>query len=245
MQNLEIFTSAEETRTAVATAVTHEIDRLLRSQPAVHIALTGGSDGSAITYQLDTQLRSINAPESSIHIWWSDERFVELEDSQRNDLQLINLQTSRGVNPAFAIHRAPAPSQVGDMSKAVEMWENDFGGAQIDVAVVGVGPDGHIASLFPRQWKKSDTADFLAITDSPKPPAHRLSMSFRLLSKAKHIIIAGTGDAKAPIFGAAASKNFELPVTHLLDLPQSDLYLDSSAAAQITTTSAHLTTEKS
>lgn len=245
MQKLNIFATAEETRIAVAKVVFAEIQTLLSTQPSVHIALTGGSDGAAITEFLDRELRSISAFPHSIHLWWSDERFVELDDSQRNDVELVHLQKSHGSNPALVIHRAPAPSQVVDIFQAVHIWRQEFDEACIDIAVVGVGPDGHIASLFPGLWNTSETADFLAVTNSPKPPARRLTMSFGLLSRTKHIIIAGTGSVKAPIFGAAVSKDFELPVTHLLNLPQAHLYLDTSAAANIDNTSAHLTTEKS
>lgn len=245
MQNLRVFPTAVEARVAVAQAVVEQIQERLTHTSKVRVALTGGSDGSAITTEIDRLTRSMSLPIGCVHVWWSDERFVELEDELRNDLELVNAQITQGPNSALTIHRAPAPSQVSNIADAVTICESDFDGPNFDIAVVGVGPDGHFASLFPEIWDKSAQANFLAVTNSPKPPSQRLTASYELLSKTTHVIVAGTGSTKSRIFDAALDKDPSLPITYLLELPHVDLYLDSSAASLLDDELVTTTMEKS
>lgn len=97
-----------------------------------------------------------------------------------------------------------------------------------DVVLLGMGPDGHIASLFPGD--PHDGARILAIRDSPKPPPERLTMSLSLLQRARHVLIVVLGDAKADAARRAWLGDPSLPTTHLTR-PTVDWILDPAAAS--------------
>lgn len=105
-----------------------------------------------------------------------------------------------------------------------------------DVLLVGAGPDGHIASLFPDHPALGETGPVLAITDSPKPPASRLTLSMPCLNKALHAIVIARGAGKAPAVARALSGDRSLPLGRLGG-PRIQWVLDADAATLLPETS--------
>lgn len=141
-----------------------------------------------------------------IHLWWSDERFVPSGSPERNAVQArAALIDSIPVSPSN-VHEFPASDQAMTLQQAATAFEAEaaswFGApgssteSTFDLALLGVGPDGHIASLFPghdyptENWVVYETA-------SPKPPAQRLSFSYLALERASEIWLLLAGAEKA------------------------------------------------
>lgn len=99
-----------------------------------------------------------------------------------------------------------------------------------DVVLLGMGPDGHIASLFP--GGEHDGARILAIEDSPKPPRERLTMSLSLLQRARYVLVVVRGEAKADAARRAWLGDPALPTSHLTR-PTLHWILDPAAASQL------------
>ena len=233
MVEVQVTKEAALTRTLVADHVFRTIQDVLKVRPTVRLGLTGGTDGQAITTTLDALLRTVQLPAKSVHIWWSDERFVELDDALRNDLELVNQQQLLGLNEALVIHRCPAPSDCTSIEQAAAKVAEEFGDQQLDVAVIGVGPDGHVASLFPGLWDANEKRSFIGVVNSPKAPAERITMTFEYLKKSAQIFVVATGEAKASAVAQGIAGNTELPVGALISLPNTRLFLDESAASLI------------
>jgi len=167
---------------------------------AAHIVLTGGRTGLAIAQLTDGQLFSVIRNNvafegSMLHIWFSDERFVPLDDPQRNDSTLIS---GFGLSKSHIVfHRVPEPGVLNEaaVSYAAEL-DIELEDRPFDAVVLSMGEDGHIASLFPDNFDSQVTNSAVAVSDSPKPPAERISISLLRLANSKNICVLACGESK-------------------------------------------------
>lgn len=216
--------SAPEIRVAaskdeLAELVTREAIGVLAQAQAqrgrASIALTGGTMGTKTIAALAAASRTTQEQLdwSRIDFWWSDERFLPRGDSERNVQQAMDAVTSAapelqlppenvhvvGSSDEFATPEASALDYLEELRAAAA----DQGTAElppIDVALLGVGPDGHVASVFPGHPElEIEEATVVAIHDSPKPPPLRVSMTLPLIRTAEHVwfVVAGADKAEA------------------------------------------------
>ena len=113
-------------------------------------------------------------------------------------------------------------------------WADVMGQRSFDIALIGMGPDGHICSLFPGRIDPGETSPILAIRNSPKPPPERISVSMPVIQACPEVWLTTTGAAKASALGAAfaGASPLDLPVAGVLS-PTTRVYLDEAAASQI------------
>ncbi len=163
--------------------------------------------GSIINFLSQT---SIKTDFIKWNVYLVDERMVPSDSPDSNyggfilALQKMNAQVNFvPVNTGCSVDEAAI-----DYSKLLE-------GINLDLAVIGVGPDGHIASLFPGMFDPTDTLLCLPITNSPKPPSERVSMSITMLNRAMHFLFIVTGVAKKDAYQRIMANDPELPATHL------------------------------
>jgi 6-phosphogluconolactonase len=174
----------------------------LAERPVAHLIVTGGSI-------LEKVLAALDDPDavdwSRVHVWWGDERFVAADSEDRNDLPAI--AKLFGSVPAVLHPMPPSGGEFGDDAEAAavaygaELAGFAESGADVpafDVALIGLGPDGHCCSLFPnhpgtRVLDRSVTA----VHDSPKPPPTRLSLTFPTLDATREMWFIASGDGKA------------------------------------------------
>ncbi|MDR2998139.1 MAG: 6-phosphogluconolactonase, partial [Microbacterium sp.] len=121
-----------------------------------HICLTGGSMGGAVLAAVAAHPRAAKIDWSLVHFWWGDERFVARDDADRNSLQSRRALLDHIPVPAQNVHEAAAPDEMG-LDEAAAAYAAELARYGTDerpwpsfaVCFLGVGPDGHIASLFP------------------------------------------------------------------------------------------------
>ena len=136
------------------------------------------------------------------------------------------------------LSRAPICPQLlplalpGSLEQARRQLEERFvaqlGG--LDVVLLGAGPDGHIASLFPGPPAADLPGPVIALSDSPKPPPERLSLSMSVLEQVDHAVLVATGAGKAPVLARALDRDPELPLGRYHPRGALDWVLDPSAA---------------
>lgn len=135
---------------------------------------------------------------SRVEFWWGDERYVDSWSSERNSLAAVrDLLAPLGADQAL-IHLPPATDSGQPVQDAAATYAQDFPAGDFDVVLLGMGPDGHTCSLFPgREDDVLSTRDAVAVVDSPKPPALRLSMTPTRLSRSTVVWLVAAGQAKA------------------------------------------------
>lgn len=178
---------------------------------APHVSLTGGSLGSAIIASILEVPAHTAVDWSTVSVWWGDERYLPAGDADRNDTQNDAAGLDRlGLDPAN-VHRVPGPDASESAEDSADQYSATIrgsGGGEFDVMILGVGPDGHVASLFPGHPAQLTTdAIAVAVHDSPKPPPDRVSLTFECLSRSDRVwfLVAGADKAEAVRNGVAGA----------------------------------------
>ena len=156
------------------------------------LVLAGGNTPRTI-YQM---LRTADTDWSHWHIYFGDERCLPIDALGRNSRMAAYVWLNHVPVPADQIHTIPAES--GANKAALIYAETLRHVGDFDLVLLGLGEDGHTASLFPDhdQSEGVQTADTLAIFDAPKPPAQRVSLSARRLSRTRAVLFLVEGEPK-------------------------------------------------
>jgi 6-phosphogluconolactonase len=177
---------------------------------------------------------------SRTHVFWGDERAVPPADSQSNYGLAWRLWLSQVAIPAERIHRMRAESE--DLDRAATEYDLDLRGTlgdppALDLILLGVGPDGHVCSLFPGHRALNEQTRYAAgIVDSPKPPPRRLTLTLPAIRAARLIVVCAFGEEKAEavrdaLGGHAGGSPLALATR---DHPQVVWLLDVGAAPSVT-----------
>lgn len=212
-----------------------------------HIALTGGGIGTACLAAVLAEPAQAAVNWSAVNFWWSDERFEPTGSDLRNETSArTEFLDHLPVDPA-RIHPMPALGGVygDDVDAAAAGYAAELAAAaldangipHIDVAMLGVGPDGHVASLFPGHEGMSAHGTVIPVRHSPKPPPTRLSFTFATINTTAQVWLVADGAAKAPALAAALRPqhgNPTLPAGLVHGTDVTLALLDVAAAAQLT-----------
>ncbi|WP_127818183.1 6-phosphogluconolactonase [Microbacterium sp. CPCC 204701] len=209
-----------------------------------HISLTGGSMGSAVLAAAARSDRVDRIDWSLVHFWWSDERFVPRGDADRNDQQARDALLDRLDIPEVNIHAPLASDAEPDLDVAAEAYARDLAAfpgldgpwPSFDVCFLGVGPDAHIASLFPDrpEIQITDRA-VVAVRDSPKPPPERITMTRPVINGSQRVWLVISGADKASALGLAlAGASYEsVPAAGAKGRKRTVFFVDEAAASQV------------
>jgi 6-phosphogluconolactonase len=173
------------------------------------IVLTGGGIGGATLRELaDSPARyAIDWP--NLSVWWGDERFLPSSHPDRNETQAREaLLDSVDIDP-LRVHPMPASDGAlgDDLDRAAEHYAGELAAAahpedhgtspSFDVLLLGLGPDGHVASLFPEAPALYDDRPVVPVRGAPKPPPSRLSLSLAAINNAREVWVIAAGEEKA------------------------------------------------
>ena len=191
---------------AAARFVTALIDAQTRS-PEAQVALTGGSMGSAIIASVARTPGRTAVDWSRVRVWWGDERYLPAGDPERNDSQNDEAGLGAlGLDPD-KVHRVAGPDASESAEASAEAYGQtirEHGQGAWDVLLFGVGPDGHVASLFPHHpAQRQADAIAVAVHDSPKPPPDRVSLTFECFERSREVWFLVAGGDKAESVAAA------------------------------------------
>jgi 6-phosphogluconolactonase len=198
-----------------ARLVTRLVD-VQSSRGAASVVLTGGTMGSAILAALAQSTARDAIDWSRLDVWWGDERFLPSGHPDRNETQnRAALLDSVPLDPA-RVHAMPGPdAPTGDDVEAAaaayadELARSATGGGAtpvFDILLLGVGPDGHVASLFPGAPALYETErTVVGVRGSPKPPPVRVSLTMPVLRRADDVWFLVAGADKAHAVGLALS----------------------------------------
>lgn len=215
----------------VATTIATLLDQAAAERGRATLAIPGGRSPGPVLQNLADQLSPF--VRERLHLLWVDERAVPVDHGDRNDAPTLAAWKAGGELPA---HVHPMPAEEPDLEAAAQRYAQTLkevtAGDPLDVTLLGIGEDGHIASLFPDHPGLDELDPVFAVTDSPKPPPRRLSMSFAVLSRARANLVLALGEAKGTVYRAVRENGPQraLPVS-LLPAERTSWYLDDAAAA--------------
>ena len=184
-------TSAELEQSAVQT-ILHAAQQAISQRGAFHIVLAGGTTPRRV-YE---SLRNADADWAAWHIYFGDERCLPPEHAERNSRIAAMAWLDHVAIPAEQIHFIPAEN--GAEIAASSYVQIMDGIEQFDLVLLGLGEDGHTASLFPKHdWGNTpDAPAAIAVHDAPKPPPDRVSLSAHRLNATRQLMFLVTGESK-------------------------------------------------
>lgn len=219
-----VFPAAGVLVTALADAVCAEAGRAIEARGVFHLVLAGGSTPIALYRALAAR----HAGNSRWHIWFGDERCLPPDHPERNSRMAEAAWLAGSAIPPGS--RLPIPAEMGPEAAAANYAATLAAVPSFDLVLLGMGEDGHTASLFPgREWGTAQGSPaVLAVHDAPKPPPDRVSLSAARLSDSRSVWFIVSGEGKADAV-ARWRKGEALPVTAISGRNETLAWLDQSA----------------
>jgi 6-phosphogluconolactonase len=242
-----VHPDAAQLARAVAARISGRMAEAVTATGSASLVLTGGGIGTSVLAELAAGPARDEIDWSALDIWWGDERFGPAGDPERNEtgaraalLDHVNVDPDRvhamppcdgpdGDNPEAAAERYAAVLRAAAAP--------DHGAVpSFDLLLLGIGPEGHVASLFPEMPAVHETErTVVAVRDAPKPPPTRLSLTFPAIQAAREVWILASGAEKAAAVALALSDPdpAQVPAAGARGRKQTLFLVDRAAAAQV------------
>ncbi len=237
---VERFADADAMADEVAGRLLAVLAALQANGRVPHIGLTGGTVADVLHRRIAALSPGAGVDWSRVVVWWGDERFVAPDSDDRNALQARRALLDRvDVDPAN-VHEMASTADAPNAAEGAAAYSatvRDHGAGEFDVLMLGLGPDGHCASLFPGH-PALDVDDVVAtyVLDSPKPPPERITLTFGALNRSAAVWFLASGEGKAEAVAAALAPGdlHETPARGVRGSAETVFFLDEDAASHLT-----------
>ena len=219
-KNWTVFDTAEQVAQTLANTLLELAEEAIASRGEFLLVTAGGTTPQRCYEILSTK----DADWKNWHIYMGDERCLPAEDKERNSVSLKQAWLFFGKIPSGHIHFIPA--ELGAELAATSYQKMLAEVKRFDVVLLGMGEDGHTASLFPGHVYPGGKAVVIE-HDSPKPPAERVSLSFQALSQSRYVFKLITGKNKRDAVHQWLSGE-SLPIQKIMG-EQTQVWIDHSA----------------
>lgn len=201
------------------------------SGDTVDLVLTGGRTGIALCDALATMTAALDP--TRMRLWFGDERYLPATDCDRNDVQAERLLDAL---PGARIERVLGPDGSADAAESARDYAERLRGVTHDVLLLSMGPDGHVASLFPEHPALQAEGLVTAVHGSPKPPPTRVSLTLEGIGRAREVWLLASGAEKAAAVRLAMDAHagvLQAPSVGARGTVRTLLLLDRAAAADL------------
>lgn len=245
-----VHTSGDLLASAAAARTVTRLADAIAADGHAHLVMTGGGIGTKVLAAIAAAPARDAVDWRLVDFWWGDERFEPVGDPERNEtgaraalLDALNVDPARvhavagpdgpdGDDPDAAAARyaaelaAAAGDADGGKTGAVPVF---------DVLMLGIGPEGHVASIFPGSPAAHATGSVVAVRNSPKPPPTRISFTFDAIQAAREVWVLASGAEKADAVAEALSgvSQDKLPAAGARGHDRTLFLLDEAAAAKL------------
>ncbi|OBK12239.1 6-phosphogluconolactonase [Mycobacterium asiaticum] len=241
--DVEVFPDGEALVRAAGQRLVEAINAAVDARGQALIVLTGGGNGIGI-------LRHLSADQqidwSKVHLFWGDERYVPEDDDERNEKQAREALLDHIPIPASQVHpMASSNGEFGvDIDAAALAYEQVLAAnaapgdtaPDFDVHLLGMGPEGHINSLFPDTPAVRETNRMVvAVEDCPKPPPLRITLTLPAVQRSREVwlIVSGAGKADAVAAALGGADPVSVPAAGAVGREATRWLLDEDAASKL------------
>lgn len=239
---VDVFPDSKALVAAAADRLTDTIGSAVAARGRALIVLTGGGNGNGLL----EALRGRPIDWSKVHLFWGDERYVPEDDDERNDKQARAALLDSIDIPSSNVHPMPASDgEFGtDLVAAALSYEqllaaNAEPGQPVpnfDVHLLGMGPEGHVNSLFPDTPAVLETTRMVvSVADSPKPPPQRITLTLPAVTRSREVwlMVSGAGKAEAAAAAIGGAAPVSIPAAGAVGSETTLWLLDEEAAARL------------
>ena len=250
VQNVVVHESDELLAAATAARLITKLVDVQAEHGVASLVLTGGRTGISVLEQVRLSPACDAVDWANVEIFWGDEWFLPEGDPERNETQARKaLLDHVGVDPSRVHAMAPsdgkfgddpdaAPSHYAEVLAATAAEETEIPVPRFDVLLLGVGEEGHTASLFPDTSHVRETERMVVpVRDCPKPPPTRISLTLPAIQAASEVWLMTSGKAKAEAVASAlgGADPVSIPAAGARGRERTLWLLDTSAAATVPT----------
>lgn len=239
-----VYQDKQALATVLAERFLKKVGKLIATRGEATVVLTGGTMGYATLAAVNSSADRDSVDWARVNLWWGDERWLPDGDSERNETQardalLAHIPLDEGRVHAFAASDSGLELDAAADAYAAELKAHAPDSADypvFDITFLGVGPDGHIASLFPeRGGIRVEDRTVIPVRNSPKPPPERLSLTLPVINSSERIwlVLAGADKASALGLTLADASVFEVPAAGVRAHKSTLFLVDQDAAAEV------------
>jgi 6-phosphogluconolactonase len=252
-----VYASGDLLASAAAARTVTRLADAIAAEGHAHLVLTGGGIGTKVLAAIAAAPARDAVDWRKVDFWWGDERFEVNGDPERNEtgaraalLDTLAVDPARvhrvagpdgpdGDDPDAAAARYAAELAASAGASGARVSENSAGADRtvpaFDVLMLGIGPEGHVASIFPESPAAHATGSVVAVRNSPKPPPTRISLTFGAIQAAREVWILASGAEKAEAVAEALSgvSQDKLPAAGARGTDRTLFLLDEAAAAKL------------
>lgn len=236
-ETVRVHPDAETLARTVALALLSRLAEVQAEGRTPHVVLTGGTIADRIHREVAGLADESGVDFADVVFWFGDERFVAADSPDRNEGQAR--AAFLDAVGAARVHAVPSASDVGSADEAAAAYERvllEHLVGEVDVVMLGLGEDGHVASLFPG-YPQLEVTEALAVgvRDSPKPPPDRVTLTLETLNRAASVWFLVSGDGKAPAVAEAlgGADLHDVPATGVHGRAETVWWLDDAAASRL------------
>jgi 6-phosphogluconolactonase len=239
-----VHTSGDLLASAAAARTVTRLADAIAAEGHAHVVLTGGGIGTKVLAAIAAAPARDAVDWRRVDFWWGDERFEPAGDPERNEtgaraalLDALRVDQAR-------VHAVAGPDgpDGDDPDAAAARYAAELAAAAgdgvvpvFDVLMLGIGPEGHVASIFPDSPAAHATGSVVAVRNSPKPPPTRISFTFGAIQAAREVWILASGAEKADAVAEALSgvSQDKLPAAGARGRDRTLFLLDEAAASKL------------
>lgn len=236
---LHIYSDAERTARAVAELILEKALTKEKEGKKLNLAVSGGSTPKMLFTLMGEEFEKL-IPWNSVRFFWVDERCVEPKNTESNFGMTYDALLQRTFIPGENIYRIKGEDFPSDEAERYQkvLWEvlpakNNY--PVFDLILIGMGEDGHTASIFPYNMNELLNSEFsVEVSKHPESGQKRITLTGGTLCNAEQIVVLVNGSSKADLIKIIVNKENEakfLPIAHILNSKGTlDFYLDEDAA---------------
>ncbi|GAA3627183.1 6-phosphogluconolactonase [Microlunatus ginsengisoli] len=229
-----VHNSADEVAEALAHRLIARLAELQRDFRVPQLCLTGGRIATRAYGHLAEEGAHAAVDWSRVELWWGDERFVPAGDADRNADSTLDLLRPLGFDPA-RVHVMPSSDAGMELDNAADAYARELGDTVFDICLLGMGPDGHVASIFPEHPSSYAEGEVIGVRSSPKPPPERISLTLPVIDRSHEVwfIVSGADKAAAAKMALLGAGPVQVPAGGVSGVDRTLWLLDREAAAQL------------
>ena len=218
---------------ALAARLMARLAEIQRDFRVPQVALTGGRIATRAYQRLADEGPNSAVDWSRVELWWGDERFVPADDDDRNAKQALDLLAAPLRLTPDRMHPMPASDGGVDLDQAAEAYAARTGRHVFDICLLGMGPDGHVASIFPEHPSSYAEGDVIAVRSSPKPPPERISLTLPVINRSQEVwfVVSGADKAAAAKMALLGAGPVQVPAAGVAGVERTLWLMDRAAAA--------------
>jgi 6-phosphogluconolactonase len=232
-----LHTGPNEVAEALAARLMARLTEIQRDFRIPQVALTGGRIATQAYQKLASEGPNSAVDWSRVELWWGDERFVPADDAERNAKQALDLFAAPlALNPD-RVHEMPASGGGLELDRAAEAYARELDDVVFDICLLGMGPDGHVASLFPEHPSSYAEGTVIPVRASPKPPPERISLTLPVINRSHEVwfVVSGADKAAAVKMALLGAGPMQVPAAGVSGAERTLWLMDRDAAAELPT----------